>query len=174
MEIIRQTMLYSRQDIACRVQELGQLISHDYRDRDLVLVGVLKGAFIFMADLIRCVSIPCTVDFIRAASYGATSTSSGEVTIVKDLELDIAGKDVLLVEDIVDTGTTLQCLVRLLQARGPQSLKVCALIDKRLRRCVEINADYIGFSLDDGFLVGYGLDYNEAGRFFPDIYIAKV
>ncbi len=174
MEISNKRILYSKDDIRKRVQQLAEEISRDYQGSDLVLVGILKGAFIFMADLIRCLNIPCTIDFLRAASYGTASISSGQVVIKKDLEADIAGKDVLLVEDIVDTGITLDHLVRTLRERNPRSLKVCALIDKKLRRKVVFDADYVGFTLDDGFLVGYGLDFNEMSRFHPEIYIVEV
>ena len=174
MNELPKKVLYSRQEIENRVRELAKTISSDYQGRELVIVGVLKGAFIFMADLIRFLEVPCKVDFVRAASYGSGSVSSGEVVMTKDLELDIAGKDVLLVEDIIDTGTTLHFLAARLNKRNPNSLRVCAFIDKKLRRLVDFEADYVGFSLDDGFLIGYGLDFNEMGRFLPDIYIAEV
>ncbi len=174
MDGLRKKVLYSKEEIRRRVEELGVTISSDYRGRELVVVGILKGAFIFMADLIRCLKVPCRIDFIRAASYGSGSISCGEVTITKDIETDIAGKDVLLVEDIIDTGITLNALVAKLKERDPNSLRVCALIDKKLRRKVEFEADYVGFTLDDGFLVGYGLDFNEMARFHPDIYSVEV
>lgn len=167
---LKKKMRYSRQEIQERVRQMAAAISEDYRGREPVLVGILKGAFIFMADLTRQLDIPCKVDFLRAASYGSRSISSGEVAITKDLEIDIEGKDVLLVEDIIDTGITLRLLVEKLKERKPRSLKVCAFIDKKLRRKVAFDADYVGFTMDDGFLVGYGLDYNEMGRLYPDIY----
>ena len=174
MNGLNKKVLYSKEEIRKRVHELGETLSRDYSGRELVVVGVLKGAFIFMADLIRCLRVPCTIDFIRAASYGSSSISSGEVAITKDLETDIAGKDVLLIEDIIDTGITLNALVSKLKERNPNSLRVCALIDKRLRRQVKFEADYVGFTVDDGFLVGYGLDFNEMARFHPDIYVVEV
>lgn len=174
MNGLNKKVLYSKEEIRKRVHELAETLSRDYRGRELVVVGVLKGAFIFMADLIRCLRVPCTIDFIRAASYGSSSISSGEVAITKDLETDIAGKDVLLIEDIIDTGITLNALVSKLKERNPNSLRVCALIDKRFRRQVKFEADYVGFTVDDGFLVGYGLDFNEMARFHPDIYVVEV
>jgi hypoxanthine phosphoribosyltransferase len=169
MDKLKKKVLYSRQEIQERVRQMASAISEDYRGRELVVVGVLKGAFIFMADLTRYLDLSCKVDFLRAASYGSGSMSSGEVVITKDLEIDIEGKDVLLVEDIIDTGITLRFLAEKLKERKPRSLKVCAFIDKKLRRKVAFDADYVGFTMDDAFLVGYGLDYNEMGRVCPDI-----
>ena len=162
-------ILFSRERIGNRVVELAGQISRDYEGRELLLVGILKGAFIFMADLIRGISVPCQVDFVRLASYGGGSQSSGEVRITKDLETPIEGRDVLIVEDIVDTGLTLSCLVKVLRERGPASLRVCAFLDKKERRQVPFEADYVGFSIPDAFVVGYGLDYNENFRFLPDV-----
>ncbi|MFB3926101.1 MAG: hypoxanthine phosphoribosyltransferase [Syntrophales bacterium] len=173
MEVENKKVLYSRAAIERRVRELAEKISSDYRGQELVLIGVLKGAFIFMADLIRQMSIPCFVDFIRAASYGSSSISCGEVMIRKDIETDIRGKNVLIVEDIIDTGITLDFLVKKLKEREPASLKVCAFIDKRRRRKIEFEADYVGFTMEDGFLVGYGLDFNEKSRFHPEVYIIE-
>jgi hypoxanthine phosphoribosyltransferase len=173
MEVQKKRVLYSKEDISRCVSELAERISRDYRDSDLVLIGVLKGAFIFMADLVRNLKVPCLIDFIRAASYGSSSVTSGEVKILKDIETDIRGRDVLIVEDIIDTGITLKGLVQTLREREPKSLRVCALIDKRLRRRVIFEADYVGFSLDDGFLVGYGLDFNEMSRFHPEVYVIE-
>jgi hypoxanthine phosphoribosyltransferase len=124
-----------------------------------------------MADLIRRLQLPCVVDFARVASYGSGSTSSGQIVITKDIEMDIKDHDVLIVEDIVDTGLTLSYLVQAFKDRNPRSLKVCAFMDKRLRRKVVFEADYVGFTIDDGFVVGYGLDYNEQSRYYPDVYI---
>ena len=174
MEGLRKKIVYSREEIGNRVHELGEIISKDYQGAELVLVGILKGAFIFLADLTRNLTIPCTVDFIRAASYGSASVSCGEVVITKDLEIDIAGKDVLLVEDIIDTGITLHQLMEKLKQRDPHSIKICALIDKKARREIAVDADYVGFVTDDGFLVGYGLDFNEKGRLYPDIYAVEI
>jgi hypoxanthine phosphoribosyltransferase len=173
MEVQKRRVLYSREEIRVKVSALAESISEDYRGRELVLIGVLKGAFIFMADLIRCLKVPCVVDFIRVASYGSGSVSSGQVVIRKDIETDLEGKDVLIVEDIIDTGITLRYLVEKLKERKPRSLKVCAFIDKRARRKVEFEADYVGFTMEDGFVVGYGLDFNEMSRFHPEVYVIE-
>jgi hypoxanthine phosphoribosyltransferase len=173
MDKISKEILFSRDAIQKRVRELAGQISKDYNDRELIIIGVLKGAFIFMADLIREISIPCRVDFTRLASYGAGSDSSGKVVMTKDIETSIKGRDILIVEDILDTGLTLQYLVEWLKERNPQSLKICVLLDKRKRRKVSFEADYVGFTIDDGFVVGYGLDFNEKYRFSPDIYVIK-
>lgn len=162
-------VLFSKEEIDKRVGALAGQISRDYEGRDLLLVGVLKGAFIFLADLIRAIGIPCRVDFVRVASYGGSSQSSGKILITKDLETPIAGCDVLIVEDIVDTGLTLSYLVKTLREREPASLKVCAFLDKKERRKVPFEADYVGFTIPDGFVVGYGLDFNENYRFLPDV-----
>ncbi len=166
-------VLFSRADIEKKVCELAERISRDYRDRDLIVIGVLKGAFIFMADLIRNLSIPTTVDFMRLASYGSGTESSGRITVSKNIETSITGRDVLVVEDIVDTGLTLTYLVEMLKESKPNSLKVCAFLDKRMKRKVPFEADYVGFSMDDGFVVGYGLDFDERFRYLPDVYVIK-
>lgn len=171
MENMAKEVLFSRDVINQRILELAADISRDYAGRELVVVGVLKGAFIFMADLVRRLQFPCVIDFARVASYGSGSTSSGRIVITKDIEMDIKGRDVLIVEDIVDTGLTLSYLVQAFKEREPRSLKVCAFMDKRLRRKVAFEADYVGFTIDDGFVVGYGLDFNEQARFLPDVYI---
>lgn len=173
MDIMQREILFPRDEIQKRVQEIAHRISADYSGRELVVIGVLKGAFIFMADLIRAMSIPCKVDFVRVASYGAGSESSGKVVLTKDIETSIKGRDILVVEDIIDTGLTLTYLVDWLKERNPQSLKVCAFLDKRKRRKVSFEADYVGFTIDDGFVVGYGLDFNEQARFLPEVYIIK-
>lgn len=165
-------ILFPEETINRRVGELAGQISRDYDGRDLLLVGVLKGAFIFMADLIRALKVPCRVDFVRLASYGGAQ-STGNVRITKDLETPIAGCDILIVEDIVDTGLTLSCLVAVLRERGPASLRVCAFLDKKERRQVSFEADYVGFAIPDVFVVGYGLDYNENYRFLPDVCMLK-
>jgi hypoxanthine phosphoribosyltransferase len=162
-------ILFPREAIDRRVREIAQEISRDYAGRELLIVGVLNGAFVFMADLIRVLDVPCRVDFVRMASYGSGSVSSGEIRIGKDLEAPIAGRDVLIVEDIVDTGLTLTRLVEMLRERQPASVKVCAFLDKQERRRVPFTADYVGFSIPDCFVVGYGLDYNEEYRFLPDV-----
>ena len=166
-------VLFSREVIDRRVRELADRISLEYEGTELLVVGVLKGAFVFMADLIRNLNVPCRIDFIRAASYGSGSVSSGKIRIEKDIETPIAGRDVLIVEDIVDTGLTLCSLVKILRERQPASIRVCAFLDKRERRQVPFQADYVGFSIPDHFVVGYGLDYNEKFRFFPDVRVPK-
>ncbi len=171
MEDMQKEILFSKEMIARRVADLAEEISRDYAGKELVVIGVLKGAFIFMADLIRQLRVPCIIDFARLASYGAGSVSSGQIVFTKDIEMEIRDRDVLIVEDIVDTGLTLSYLVQAFRERGPASLKVCAFMDKRLRRKVVFEADYVGFTIDDGFVIGYGLDFNEKARFFPDVYI---
>ncbi len=173
MDKMDKEILFSRDAIGQRVQEIAGQISSDYQGRELIVIGVLKGAFIFMADLIRALAIPCKVDFVRVASYGAGQESAGKVVLTKDIETSIKGRDILIVEDIVDTGLTLTYLVKWLLERNPHSLKVCAFLDKRKRRKVFFEADYVGFTIDDGFVVGYGLDFNEQARFLPEVYILK-
>ena len=170
---IKPELLFPREAIGRRVKELAEQISKDYEGRELLLVGILKGAFIFMADLIRGMSIPCRVDFVRVASYGGGSQSSGEVRITKDLETPITGRDVLIVEDIIDTGLTLSYLVSVLRERQPTSVRVCAFLDKKERRRVPFTAEYVGFTIPDQFVVGYGLDFNENFRFLPDVCMLK-
>jgi hypoxanthine phosphoribosyltransferase len=171
MEKMSKEILFTREAIQKRVQEIADQISADYAGRELIVIGILKGAFIFMADLIRAMNIPCKIDFVRVASYGAGSVSWGKVVMTKDIETSIKGRDILIVEDIVDTGVTLTYLVDWLKERNPHSLKVCAFLDKRKRRKVEFEADYVGFTIDDGFVVGYGLDFNEQARFLPAVYV---
>jgi hypoxanthine phosphoribosyltransferase len=173
MDAMNREVLFSKDVIERRVRELAEEISRDYAGRELIVVGILKGAFIFMADLIRSFKVPCQVDFAQLASYGNGTVSSGDVVIMKDIGLPIAGKDVLIVEDIVDTGLTLSFLVETLKNRNPRSLKVCVFLDKRARRKVPFTADYTGFDIDDGFVVGYGLDLNEQARHLRDVYIIK-
>ena len=166
-------ILFSKEVIDRRVRELAGQISRDYAGREPLIVGILNGAFVFMADLIRALDVRCRIDFVRMASYGAGSVSSGEIRIGKDLETPIAGRDVLIVEDIVDTGLTLLRLVEILRSRQPASLRVCALLDKKERRRVPFAADYVGFTIPDHFVVGYGLDYDEKFRFLPDVRVLK-
>lgn len=166
---MKREILFSAEQIATRVSELGRIISADYRGRELLVVGVLNGAFIFTADLVRVLTVPLLVDFVRASSYDQGSSSSGEVRLSKDLELPFKGRDILLVEDIVDTGLTLIRLIDHLRGRGAASVRSCALIDKRERREVELQVDYPGFVVDYGFLVGYGLDYAQRHRQYPEI-----
>lgn len=166
-------LFHSRDDIAKQVRRLGAEISRDYQGREILLVAVLKGSFLFFADLARAVSVPVMVDFVRLASYGSETRSSGLVELRKDMEMSVAGRDVLIVEDIVDTGYTLESLYHRLLRREPSSLKICTLLDKRCDRCVPIEADYVGISFEDGFVVGYGLDYQERYRHLPDLYLLE-
>jgi len=170
---INKKVLYSKETIEKRVQEIAQTLSNDYQGRDVVFICILKGAYIFLADLLRHLAIPHTIDFMRVASYGSGTVSSGKISVTKDIEADIEGKDVVIVEDIIDTGITLAFLKNKLQKKTPRSLKICALLDKKARREVEIDADYVGFSMDEGFVVGYGLDFDERFRSLPDIYVIE-
>ena len=160
-------ILVQADDLRHRVRQLGEEISRDYADKDLLLIGVLKGAVFFLADLMREIEAPCEVDFMAVASYGSATESSGVVRILKDLDTPIEGRDVLIVEDIVDSGLTLQYLLRTLEARGPASLEVCALLTKPSRRKVDLPARYIGFEIADRFAIGYGLDHAERYRNLP-------
>nr|MDD6335963.1 hypoxanthine phosphoribosyltransferase [bacterium] len=169
MQDLHGKVLISRQRIAERVAQLGQQITKDYAGRELLVVGILKGASIFMCDLIRAIDLPLQIDFMAVSSYGASTVSSGAVRILKDLDQSCKGKDVLIVEDIVDTGLTLQYLTEALMARGVRSLEVCCLLDKPSRRKSTVAPLYIGFTIPDAFIVGYGLDYAEKYRNLPDI-----
>ena len=162
--------ILAKSRIAKRVGELGRRITADYAGKPLVLIGILNGAFMFLADLCRHIDLPLEIDFIRAASYGSCSVSSGTINLTKDIELPLADKHVLLVEDIVDTGRTLLCLKQHILTKNPASLKICALLDKKERREVAVAVDYLGFEIEKGFLVGYGLDYAEFHRNYPEIY----
>ena len=163
-----------QQEISGLVAEIAREISDDYRDRDLVLLGVLKGAFIFLSDLVRHLSIPAHVEFLRTASYGDGMSSSGTVRLLMEPQIDLVGRDALLVEDIVDSGLTLRFLIDYLKGAGARSVKVCTLIDKRERRSVEVPVDYACHRVSEGFLVGYGLDYAESYRGLPGIYHLKL
>ena len=167
------SVLLDRQTIRNRVNELGNQITQDYRARTPHLIGILKGASIFHADLVRSIKLELSYDFIAVGSYGKLTKSSGEVRILKDLDESIEGKDVLIVEDIVDTGLTLHYLVRNLNARKPTSLKIAALLNKPARREIDVAVDYVGFDIPDEFVVGYGLDYDQRYRNLPDICILK-
>jgi hypoxanthine phosphoribosyltransferase len=164
--------LVTETEIQAKVAELGRRISGDYRGKELLLIGLLRGAIVFLSDLMRAIDIPVQLDFIGISSYGA-STESGAVRLVMDLETDIAGRDVLIVEDIVDTGKTLSYLVETLKARQPASLRICALLDKPERRQVLIDVDYVGFEIPDKFVVGYGLDFAEGYRNLPFVGVLK-
>lgn len=160
-------ILLSEQEIADMVKGLGRRISEDYKDKNLLMVSVLKGSVVFMADLMRAITIPCRIDFMSVSSYGSGTKSSGTVKIQKDLDLDLHGYDLLIVEDILDSGKTLSHLVELLSLRGPKSIKICTFLDKPERRTANIAADYVGTSVPDEFVVGYGLDYDEKYRNLP-------
>lgn len=164
------TKIVSSLQLQARVGELGRQITQDYRGRRMVLLGVLNGAFIFAADLCRAIDLDLEIDFIRVTSYGTSTESSGTIRLLKEPSIDLAGKDVLLVEDIVDTGTTMAWLQDHFRKSPASSVKICSLIDKKERRSVPVDVDYIGFSLDKGFLVGYGLDCAEKYRNLPEIY----
>ena len=166
-------VLLSEEQLQNRVRELGEQISADYADKAPVLASVLRGSYIFMADLSRAISRPVTIDFMSVSSYGKGTTSSGQVEIIKDLSDSIEGKDLLIVEDILDSGNTLSYLLKLLQARHPASIKLCTLLDKPSRRVKPIQADYVGFEVPDEFVVGYGLDYDEKYRNLPYIGVVK-
>ena len=166
-------LLYSRQEIAAQVARIGEEISRDYQGREVLMVGVLKGSFLFFADLVRAIQIPTVVDFVRLASYGSETKSSGIVEMRKDLEMPIEGRDVIIVEDIVDSGLTLESLYHRLMLRNPRTLRICTLIDKRCRREVDIRPDYVGITMDDGFIIGYGLDFDERYRNLADIYVVE-
>ena len=166
-------VLVSEEELKAKVRELGAQISRDYEGKNLVLVSILKGSVVFMADLMRAVSIPCSIDFMVVSSYGGSNTtSSGLVKIIKDLDGDLSGKDVLIVEDILDTGITLFNLVPMLKMRHPNSVKIC-ILDKPSRRKADIKPDYEGFQVPDEFVVGYGLDYDEKYRNLPYIGVLK-
>jgi hypoxanthine phosphoribosyltransferase len=165
-------ILVQPDELQHRIRELGDEISRDYAGRDLLLIGVLKGAVFFLADLMRHIETTCEVDFMAVSSYGSSTDSSGVVRILKDLDAPIEGRDVLIVEDIVDSGLTLQYLMRTLEQRAPASLEVCALLTKPERRKVETPARYVGFEIPDKFAIGYGLDYAERYRNLP--YVATL
>jgi hypoxanthine phosphoribosyltransferase len=160
-------ILVEADELSARVKALGDEISRDYADRDLLLVGVLKGAVFFLSDLMRHLEVPCEVDFMAVASYGSSTDSSGVVRILKDLDIPIEGREVLIVEDIVDSGLTLSYLLRTLTARNPKSLEVCALLTKPERRKVDLPIRYVGFEIPNRFAIGYGLDHAEKFRNLP-------
>jgi len=169
MERIYGKPIITQADMHKRIRELGSRISEDYEGKALTLVGVLKGAFAFYADLVRAIHLPLTVDFLVVSSYGTKSKTSGRIKIISDLTTDIKGRDVLLVEDIVDSGMTLSFLKKKLMSRHPQSVKVCALLDKPERRKADVVLDYVGFSIPNKYVVGYGLDYQDKYRNLPYI-----
>lgn len=163
-------LLIPKEEIREIVKNLAGRISKDYEGKELILVCILKGAFMFLSDLIRYLRIPVKIDFVRLASYGSKTKSMGLVEITKDIEMPIEGKEVLIIEDIVDTGRTLLFLKERLELSHPNTVKICALLDKKARREVEIEADYVGKEIENVFVVGYGIDYNESYRNLPDIY----
>jgi len=166
-------ILFSEEQLKSRVAEIAAEIDRDYQGKEPILIGVLRGSFIFIADLMRAITLPCTVDFMAVSSYGAGTTSSGQVKIVKDLSEHIEDKDVIVVEDILDSGNTLSYLLEILKARKPASIKLCTLLDKPERRTKPVEVAYSGYSIPDEFVVGYGLDYAERYRNLPYIGVLK-
>lgn len=166
-------ILFSEEQLQARIAELGKQLTEDYRDKDPIFVGVLKGCFVFMADLLRSTDIYCTMDFMAVSSYGDGVTSTGAVKINKDLSRDIVGRHVIIVEDILDSGITLSYLKNYLSVRKPASISIVTLLDKPSRRRADIKADYVGFEVEDAFVVGYGLDYAEEYRNLPYIGVLK-
>ena len=166
-------VLFSQQELQKKVEELGAQITRDYEGKEPICIGVLKGCFVFMADLMRAVNLRCQIDFMAVSSYGRGTTSSGNVQINKDLSYDIAGRDIIIVEDILDSGVTLNYLIGYLNNRNPRSIKIVTLFDKPSRRKAPVKADYFGYEVPDAFIVGYGLDYAEKYRNLPYIGILK-
>nr|WP_145101987.1 hypoxanthine phosphoribosyltransferase [Sporomusa sp. KB1] len=166
-------ILFSETDVASRIKELGEAITQDYAGKEILMIGVLRGAVIFMADLARAIKLPVAIDFMAVSSYGSTTSSSGVVRILKDLDEDVENKHVLIVEDIIDSGLTLNYLMENLWSRKPASIKICTLLNKPDRRKVEVPIAYNGFTIPDYFVVGYGLDFAEKYRNFPFIGVLK-
>lgn len=174
MDLNEVDVLFSREDIAQKVSEMSRQIAADYQGKSLFVVGILKGAFVFMADLVRSIEgINMQLDFMSVSSYGASSLSSGEVRILKDLDSSVEGRHVLVVEDIIDTGLTLKYIQDILLKRGAASVKLCCLLDKPSRRRSPIVPDYVGYAIPDQFVVGYGLDYAERYRYYPAVCVLK-
>jgi hypoxanthine phosphoribosyltransferase len=167
------SILISEEELAKRIKEMGEQLTQDYKGKDLMVVGILKGCMLYLSDLVRNIDLPLTMDFMVVSSYGSATKSSGVVRIIKDLEREIEGKDVLIVEDIVDTGLTLSYLIENLKTRNPNSVKVCSLLDKPDRRKVHVDIEYVGFQIPDEFVVGYGLDYDEVYRNLPFVCVLK-
>lgn len=161
--------LFSKQDIAKTVKKLARKIEKDFKGEEIIFVCLLKGSFMFTSDLVRCIRNPSRIDFMRVSSYGSAMKTKGTVNVLKDMEEEVEGKNIIIVEDIIDSGLTLTHIKDMLRKRNPKSLKICALLDKRARREVEIEGDYVGFTIDDGFVVGYGIDYAEQYRNCPEI-----
>jgi len=166
-------VLFDEETIAKRVAEMGAEITRDYQEKELVVICILRGGVIFMSDLVKQIKLPLYMDFMAVSSYGMSTKSSGVVRILKDLNEDIEGKDVLIVEDIVDTGLTLHYLVDYIKSRNPRSVKVCCFLDKPSRRKVEVKVDYVGFEIPDKFVVGYGLDYAQKYRNLPYVSVLE-
>ena len=173
MEHDIQEVLFSEEQLARRIEEIAGQINRDYADKEILLVSVLRGSFIFMADLARKITRPCRIDSMSVSSYGKSTTSSGQVQITKDLSEDISGLHVIVIEDILDSGNTLSYLLRILEQRHPASIRLCTLLDKPERRVKEVAVHYSGFTIPDAFVVGYGLDYAERYRNLPYIGILK-
>jgi len=167
------SVLVSREEIKAKTEELAKRITEDYRGKDLLLVGVLKGGFMFLADLARAIDLPLSIDFISVSSYANSTVSSGVVRILKDIDYDITGKHVLIVEDIIDSGLTLTYLKELFKAKHCASVKVCTILDKPSRRKVDLEVDYQGIIIPDKFVIGYGLDYQEKYRNLPDVCVIE-
>ncbi len=166
-------VFFSKEELHSIVERLGKQISEDYKDKNLLLVSVLKGSVIFMADLMREITVPCEIDFMCVSSYGSGTKSTGNVKIIKDLDINLEGKDLLLVEDILDSGKTLSYICKMLKTRNPRSIRICTLLDKPERREVDLYANYAGTFVPDEFVVGYGLDYDEKYRNLPYIGVLK-
>lgn len=166
----KEKILYSREDIDIRVKELGKIISERYKGKDLLVVSLLRGSFIFAADLIREISIPVEIDFMTTASYGHEEISTGDVEIITDIRTGIKGRDVLIVDDIMDSGFTIRKVKKRIEEESPNSVEICVMLDKPSRRKVELEPDYVGFSIEDVFIVGYGLNYGDHYRNIPYIF----
>ena len=166
-------VMYSEEEVTARIQEIADQINRDFEGKEVHLVGILRGGSFFMCDLAKRILLPVTIDFMSASSYGMSTTSSGVVKIVKDLEESIVGRNVIVVEDIIDTGRTLSYLLEMLKERGPESLKLCTLLNKPERRVVDVNIDYNGYTIPDEFVVGYGLDYAQRYRNLPYIGVVE-
>lgn len=160
-------VLISEEQLKEKVKELGEQITRDYKGKEILLIGVLKGAVVFMADLMRNIDLPLQIDFMVVSSYGAGTKSSGNVKIIKDTDVSVTGKDIIIAEDILDTGITLNNLIKLLSNRGANSIKICTILNKPSRRKVDLKPDYVGFDIPDEFVVGYGLDYDQKYRHLP-------
>jgi hypoxanthine phosphoribosyltransferase len=168
-----QGVLFSAEQLQAKIKEIGFAVSRDYAGKELLMIGILRGAVIFMADLARAIDIPVAIDFMAVSSYGASATTSGVVRILKDLEENVEGRHILVVEDIIDSGLTLTYLLDIIKSRNPASVKLCTLLNKPERRKVDVHVDYTGFAIPDEFVVGYGLDYAERYRNLPFIGILK-